>query len=121
MHRGVRIMTLSYKGHVCSVEMPGWYAEGVEDGIHTGEDMKVSDRALTLLKAEVEQLPTPQEVREIRKKLGLSQRDAGLLIGGGPRAFQKYEAGDVLVSRGIATALRLLEKHPEDLKDLKRA
>ncbi|WP_283776377.1 type II toxin-antitoxin system MqsA family antitoxin [Stappia sp. WLB 29] len=117
--RDLRPVTISYKGLSRTFDMPGWYAEGVEDGIHSGEDMKVSDRELNRLKAEAEHLLTPDEVRAIRRKLRLSQRDAGLVIGGGPRAFQKYESGEVLVSRGIASALRLLERHPEEIATLR--
>jgi len=51
---------------------------------------------LNLLKARSENLPEPEEIRRIRKKLCLSQEKAGLLIGGGPRAFQKYESGFLL-------------------------
>jgi HTH-type transcriptional regulator/antitoxin MqsA len=119
MVRGLRPMTISYKGLSRTFDMPGWYADGMEDGIHSGEDMKVSDRELNRLKAEAEHLLTPDEVRAIRRKLRLSQRDAGLVIGGGPRAFQKYESGEVLVSRGIASALRLLERHPEEIATLR--
>ena len=115
MTRGTRPMTLSYKGRSIVVEMPGWYAEGVDDGIHSGEDMKVSDRALHRLKAQTEGLLLPEEVRRIRRKLGLSQREAGLVIGGGPTAFQKYEAGDIMMSHAISSALRLLDAHPDAL------
>ena len=52
-------------------------------------------------------------------RLGLSQKDAGRLIGGGPNAFQKYESGDVLVSHGVASALLLLERDPSGLSVLK--
>ena len=31
--------------------MPGWYCEESDESIHTGEDMKMSDRALNRLKA----------------------------------------------------------------------
>ena len=37
----------------------------------------------------------PDEIRAIREGLGLSQADAGELLGGGPRAFTKYEAGTI--------------------------
>ena len=121
MVRGLRPVTLSYKGRSRTFAMPGWYADGVEEGIHSGEDMKVSDRELNRLKAEADKLLTPDQVRAIRRKLRLSQRDAGLVIGGGPRAFQKYESGEVLVSRGIASALRLLDRHPEDVDALRAA
>jgi HTH-type transcriptional regulator/antitoxin MqsA len=115
MTRGTRPMTLSYKGRSVVIDMPGWYAEGVEDGVHSGDDMKISDRALHRLKAQAEGLLAPEDVRRIRRKLGLSQREAGLVIGGGPNAFQKYEAGDILVSHAISSALRVLDAHPDAL------
>ena len=105
MHREVRPLTLTYKGESITVDMPGWYCDESEEGVHTGEDMKVSDRALNRLKARTEGLLEPEEIRRIRKKLGLSQEAAGELIGGGPRAFQKYETGDLLPSRAISSAL----------------
>lgn len=115
MSRGMRPVTLSYKGLSIEIEMPGWYANGVEDGVHSGDDMKVSDRALHRMKAQSEGLLLPDDVRRIRRKLSLSQREAGLVIGGGPNAFQKYEAGDVMVSHAISSALRLLDAHPDAL------
>ena len=60
-----------------------------------------------------------REIRRIRKKLHLSQEAAGLLIGGGPRAFQKYESGDLLPSRAVSSALVLLDHDPEALSVLK--
>jgi HTH-type transcriptional regulator/antitoxin MqsA len=62
--------------------------------------MKISDRALNRLKARTEGLLEPEDIRRIRKRLGLTQEAAGELIGGGPRAFEKYENGDLLPSRG---------------------
>jgi HTH-type transcriptional regulator / antitoxin MqsA len=115
MQRAVRAMTLEYKGASITFDMPGWYCEQSGESIHTGEDMKVSDRALNRLKAEREGLPAPEEIRRIRTKLGLTQEQAGELIGGGPRAFQKYEAGDLLPSRAVGSALALLDYDPSGL------
>lgn len=118
MERGVRPLTLSYKGQSITIEMPGWYCEGSSEGVHNAKDMKTSDRALNLLKARVENLLEPDEIRRIRKKLGLTQVQAGERLGGGPRAFQRYEKGDALPSRAICTVLRLLEKDPNGLEQL---
>ena len=112
MYRGVRPMTLTYKGESLTFDMPGWYCDQSEESIHTGEDMKISDRKLNLLKARCEGLLEPEEIRRIRKKLHLSQEAAGMLIGGGPRAFQKYESGDLLPSRAVSSALVLLDRDP---------
>ena len=51
----------------------------------------------------------------LRKKLHLSQEEAGVRIGGGPRAFQKYESGDVLPSRAISNLLTILAEEPSML------
>ncbi|MSM38431.1 MAG: YgiT-type zinc finger protein [Geobacter sp.] len=119
MYRGVRPMTLTFKSKSITFDMPGWYCDRSEESIHTGEDMKVSDRMLNLLKARSEGLLEPEGIRRIRKKLHLSQEAAGLLIGGGPRAFQKYESGDLLPSRAVCSALVLLDHDPSALSVLK--
>jgi HTH-type transcriptional regulator/antitoxin MqsA len=119
LHRDVRPLTLSYKGQSITVDMPGWYGDRPDEGVFDPEDMKVSDRALNLLKARAEGLLDPAEIRRIRKKLGLTQEQAGHLIGGGPRAFQKYETGDLLPSRAISSALALLDHDPAALAVLK--
>ncbi len=115
MKRGFRPMTLTYKGASVTVDMPGWYCEASGESIHTGDDMKVSDRVLNRLKARQEGLLLPEEIKRIRARLGLTQEAAGELIGGGPRAFQKYEAGDLLPSRAVASALALLDHDPRGI------
>ena len=119
MYRGVRPMTLAYKGESITFDIPGWYCDQSEESIHTGEDMKISDRMLNLLKARADGLLEPEEIRRIRKRLRLTQESAGLMIGGGPRAFQKYESGDLLPSRAANSALALLGHNPESLSVLK--
>ncbi len=119
MRRDVRPMTLTYRTESMTFDMPGWYCDESDESIHTSEDMKVSDRMLNLLKARVEGLLEPKEIRRVRKKLHLTQSRAGELIGGGPRAFQKYEAGDLLPSRAITSALILLDHDPAAIAILK--
>ena len=119
MIRDVRPMELTYKGQSVTIQMPGWYCADSGESIHTDEDMAVSDAALKSLKIKVEKLLTPDEIKRIRQKLGLTQREAGEVIGGGPNAFQKYESGDVLLSKGMSNFLRMLEKHPEEVRELK--
>jgi HTH-type transcriptional regulator/antitoxin MqsA len=119
MRRDARPMTLTYKGESITFDMPGWYCDQSEESIHTGEDMKISDRMLNRLKVRSEGLLEPEEIRRIRKKLRLTQEAAGLVIGGGPRAFQKYESGDLLPSRAICSALVLLDHDPKALTVLR--
>jgi len=119
LHRDVRPLTLTYKRESITVDMPGWYGDRPDEGVFDPEDMKVSDRALNRLKARTEGLLEPEEIRRIRKKLGLTQESAGEIIGGGPRAFQKYETGDLVPSRAVSSALALLDHDPKGLAVLR--
>ncbi len=49
--RGVRTITLTYKGLSEDVELPGRYPVGDDEVIHTGADMRVSDEALKRMRA----------------------------------------------------------------------
>ena len=119
MHRAVRPMTLTYQGESITFDMPGWYSEDGKTSEHSREDMKYSDQALNILKARVEGLPLPTEIRSIWKKFQLTQEQAGTILGGGARAFQKYESGEVLPSRTMANLLLLLQEYPQGLETLR--
>ena len=56
---------------------------------------------------------TPDRIRAIRERLGLTQEEAGALLGGGPRAFTKYESGSMRPRAAASNLLRVLEAHPE--------
>ena len=60
----------------------------------------------------------PGEIRAIRERLGLTQVEAGKLLGGGPRAFTKYEAGTVKPAAGVANLLRVLQTYPDAITAL---
>jgi HTH-type transcriptional regulator/antitoxin MqsA len=61
------------------------------------------------------------ELRRIRKGLGLNQAEASKLTGGGHNAFSRYETGKVIPAPAVVNLFRLLERHPEDVKVLKSA
>ena len=60
----------------------------------------------------------PDEIRAIRERLRLSQVEAGELLGGGPRAFTKYEAGTIRPRASVVRLLRVLETNPDALPSL---
>ena len=68
---------------------------------------------------EYEEQMSPQDIRIIREMLGLTQAEAGEIIGGGPRAFTKYEAGTVKPAASVVNLLRLLEANPRGIDVLK--
>lgn len=121
LRRGVRPLTVTYKGLSKTVDMPGWYPEDADDdddAVFVGSDMDASDAALRELKERMDRIPRPETVRRIREKLGLSQRKASALLGGGPNAFQKYESAEAEPSQAMGVLLFLLDQHPDLLKDV---
>ena len=55
MLRGVRDMTLERRGRSDMIGMLGWYCDECGEGVHSGEDLAVSDAALERLRAELRQ------------------------------------------------------------------
>jgi HTH-type transcriptional regulator / antitoxin MqsA len=58
------------------------------------------------------------EIRRIRGKLGLSQAKAAELTGGGHNAFSRYERGESAPLPAVVNLFRLLDRHPDLLKEL---
>ena len=109
---------LTYKGQERTIKSLGWWCRECGDAILSGEALRAHQQAFLAFKAELDEVLSPVEVAAVREKLGLSQRKAGELLGGGPRAFQKYEAGTQAVSAPMSNLLRLLAKDPSRLREL---
>lgn len=118
MKREERPFEVKYKGHSETVSLPGWYCSCGES-LHSKTEMKVADAALRRLKAKDKGVFSPETIRAIRKKLGLTQEEAGTLFGGGPRAFQKYESGEIMPSRTMCATLYFVVRRPEMLEELR--
>lgn len=114
-----RPMELNYKGLSKTVDMPGLYCTSCGEGVLSGKDTKESERALAELKARYANVYTPDEIKEIRKSLHLNQLEAGKVLGGGERSFQRYEAGSITVSKPMHNLLKLIKQHPDLIKELR--
>lgn len=121
MRRARRADTIEYKGLSRKVTQPGWYCDNCGEAVLEPADVKATEAAFFDLKSEADGLVTAEDVKRIRRSLGLSQREAGEVLGGGPRAFQKYESRAVMVSKPMSNLLRLLERHPKALRELAAA
>ncbi|MFO0004986.1 MAG: type II TA system antitoxin MqsA family protein, partial [bacterium] len=97
-----------------TVNVPGWYPDDDGDSIHTGAELAESDQVFQELKAAY-----AAHVRRVRKRLKLTQEEAGRIIGGGRRAFQRYESGTTPPSDAAVGLIALLERHPEEIDFLR--
>lgn len=59
------------------------------------------------------------ELARIRKKLKLTQQEAAKLAGGGKNAFSRYERGQAKPVAAVVNLFRLLDRHPDLLRELK--
>jgi HTH-type transcriptional regulator/antitoxin MqsA len=58
-------------------------------------------------------------IAQARKKLGLTQREAGQLFGGGHSGFSRYESGRTAPPVGLVALLDILDSHPELLDEVR--
>ena len=120
MVRGLRPFVVTYKGESRTVELPGYYPAGAGEAVHVGTDLKAADDALRELKEEIDGIPAPSTIRRVRTRLNLSQREAGLLLRVGENAFDKYERGLVEPSGPTIQLIKVLDRHPEIVEELRR-
>ncbi|MDK3023310.1 type II toxin-antitoxin system MqsA family antitoxin [Cupriavidus taiwanensis] len=63
----------------------------------------------------------PAYIVSVRKKLRLDQREAGELFGGGVNGFSRYETGKTKPPLALVKLLKLLDRHPELLAEIRAA
>lgn len=61
----------------------------------------------------------PEFIANVRKKLDLDQRQAAEIFGGGVNAFSRYESGKSKPSLALVKLLRVLDRHPDLLEEVK--
>jgi len=63
----------------------------------------------------------PHYITRVRRKLDLDQRQAAELFGGGVNAFSRYENGKTKPPLALVKLLKLLDRHPDLLDELRSA
>ena len=63
----------------------------------------------------------PSFIANVRKKLDLGQREAAQLFGGGVNAFSRYETGKTRPPLALVKLLKVLDRHPELLDEVRAA
>jgi len=117
-HFADETFTIKHAAMTATVEgLSGWRCEGcgeIEFDARSARRYAAAGDEL-VLRARKRQ---SEEIRRIRRKLGLSQVAAARLTGGGHNAFSRYERGEAAPLPAVINLFRLLDKHPELLKDL---
>lgn len=115
LHRDKRPMIVRVGPFSEEVMVGGWYPEGEGDSVHNGVDLAAYEETWERLRARY-----AVHLRASRKRWRLTQEQAGKLIGGGKRAFQKYETGKALPTEAAVGLIELLNADAENLERLRR-
>lgn len=117
-HETDRIETLTVAGLSLAVTgLSGWFCPECGDGWLDDESSRrygLAGDDLVLQHRE----QVKQEVKRIRRKLGLTQKQAAEIFGGGVNAFSRYERGEAEPGPSTIKLLNLLDRHPELLKEV---
>jgi len=121
--RDTRNMPYTYKGEKTSIEnVKGDFCPAcgeavldVVEGTRTGKAMLDFNKQVNAA------IVDPQFIVSVRKKLNLDQREAGEIFGGGVNAFSRYENGKTKPPLALVQLLKVLDRHPDLLPEIKTA
>lgn len=119
LEQRVKLTQFEYRGRVLEYPQKGAWCGACGEGIVTGKEAATAESLLDDFITKVDR-EEALELARIRKKLGLSQREAAIIAGGGHNAFSRYERGEARPVAAVVNLFRLLDKHPELLNELKR-
>ena len=112
-YKGDTILIASVTGDFCPA-----CAESILDAAE-------SDRVMREMRAFSKQVNAaivdPSFIASVRKKLALDQRQAAEIFGGGVNAFSRYENGKTKPSLALVKLLKVLDRHPDLLNEVRAA
>ena len=115
-----RDLNYTYGGRSTIIRQSGDFCTACGEGIFSSEESEQYLATVGAFRTGVDAEPlVSSEVRRIRKKLGLSQREAGEIFGGGIRAFSQYERGETRQGKALDKLLRLLDRHSDLLDEIR--
>ncbi|MBF0137267.1 MAG: type II toxin-antitoxin system MqsA family antitoxin [Magnetococcales bacterium] len=88
-------------------------------------DATESDRVMREMRVFTKQVDAsivdPGFIANVRKKLALDQSEATEIFGGGINAFSRYENGKTKPPLALVKLLKVLERHPDLLNEVRTA
>ena len=119
--RDTRDIAYTYKG--VSTMLPAVTAdfctacdESITDASQT---KRVMDLMLSFNKQVNAASVDPSYITTVRKKLDLDQREAAEIFGGGVNAFSRYENGKTKPPLALVKLLKILDRHPDLLAEVR--
>lgn len=116
-----RDLPFTYKGETVTIAaVTGAFcpacAESILDAVESARVMREMQAFSKQVNAT---MVDPEFIASVRKKLALDQREAAELFGGGVNAFSRYETGKTKPPLALVKLLRVLDRHPDLLNEVK--
>lgn len=119
----IRDISYTYKGE--STVIPAVTADfctACDESItDASETKRVMDLMLAFNKQVNAAIVDPAYIASVRKKLDLDQKEAAEIFGGGVNAFSRYENGKTKPPLALIKLLRVLDKHPNLMREVRAA
>ena len=118
-----RDLPYTYKGE--STTIPGVTGDFCpacgESILDAAESARTSSMMLDFNRQVNASIVDPAFIVSVRRNLALDQREAAEIFGGGVNAFSRYENGKTKPPLAMVKLLRVLERHPDLLAEVKSA
>lgn len=119
----IRDLPYSYKGETTVISaVAGEFCPACAESLLGPVE---SDRVMREMRAFSRQVNAaivdPGFIATVRKKLALDQREAAEIFGGGVNAFSRYENGKTKPPLALVKLLKVLDRHPELLDEVRLA
>lgn len=119
--RDTRDIAYTYKG--VSTMLPAVTADFCTACDESITDASQTKRVMDLMLAFNKQVNAasvdPSYITTVRKKLDLDQREAAEIFGGGVNAFSRYENGKTKPPLALVKLLKMLDRHPDLLAEVR--
>ena len=121
--RDTRDIPYAYKGEEMTIPaVSGDYCPACSEAVlDMGESVRTSALMLEFNKQVNAAIVDPAFIVSVRKKLHLDQREAAEIFGGGVNAFSRYETGKTKPPLALVKLLKVLDRHPDLLEEIKAA
>ena len=118
-----RDMPYTYKGESTILpQVTGDFCLACDESIlDASESRRTMELMAAFSKAVNASFVDPEFIASVRKKLDLDQREAGEIFGGGVNAFSRYENGKTKPPVALVKLLKVLDRHPELLSEVRAA
>lgn len=121
--RDTRDLPYTYKGETTVIPaVTGEFCSVCAESILDASESERVMREMRAFSREVNaSMVDPEFIVKVRKKLALDQREAAEIFGGGVNAFSRYENGKTRPPLALVKLLKVLDRHPELLEEIKVA